>query len=133
MRKHPPNVTVPHARVIAILQPVYLPWLGYFEQMAVADHFVFMDDVQYTRHDWRNRNRIKTAAGSIWLTVPVRKHPRDALIRDVEINYSENWPRKHLRSIEISYRKCPYFEPLFRELEVAGTGSHFATERFRRV
>ena len=58
--------------VIAILQRMYLPWLGYFEQMAVADLFVFLDDVQYTRKDWRNRNRVKSPNGPVWMTVPVR-------------------------------------------------------------
>ena len=53
---------------IGILQPGYLPWLGFFEQMARVDHFVCYDDVQYTRQDWRNRNRIKTAGGAAWLT-----------------------------------------------------------------
>lgn len=104
-------------KIVAILQPVYLPWLGYFEQMAVADHFVFLDDVQYTRHDWRNRNRVKTATGPIWLTVPVRKHRRDSPIHDIEINNREDWRRRHLRSIEVNYSKCPYFQPLYSELE----------------
>ncbi len=116
---------MPPAKIIAILQPVYLPWLGYFEQMAMADRFIFMDDVQYTRRDWRNRNRIKTSSDSIWLTVPVKKHPRHAQIRDIEINYQQDWRRRHLRSIEVSYCKCPHFEPLFselkRELEAAPT------------
>ncbi len=113
------------AKIIAILQPVYLPYMGYFEQMAVAERFVFMDDVQYTRRDWRNRNRIKTATGSIWLTVPVRQHSRQTQIRDIEINYRQDWRRRHLRSIEVSYCKCPHFQPLYgelkRELEAAPT------------
>ncbi len=58
--------------VLGVLQPVYLPWLGYFEQIAVTDHFVLLDDVQYTKQDWRNRNRVKTAQGATWMTVPVR-------------------------------------------------------------
>ena len=103
-------------RVIGILQPCYLPWLGYFEQMARVDHFVFLDDVQYTRQDWRNRNRIKTAAGSIWLTVPIRRGSHRTLIRDVEINPEHRWRRRHLRSIEQSYGKCPHFQPFFDEL-----------------
>jgi hypothetical protein len=102
--------------IISIIQPVYLPWLGYFEQMAYADHFVFMDDVQYTRHDWRNRNRIKTTTGPIWLTVPVKAHPRTALISAIEISYDSPWPTKHLRSIEQNYGKCAYFRPLFDDL-----------------
>lgn len=102
---------------IGILQPMYLPWLGYFEQMAVVDRFVFLDDVQYTRQDWRNRNRIKTATGSIWLTVPVKKHRLGTRIRDIEINHEHHWQRRHLRSIEQNYGKCPFFQPLFGELE----------------
>jgi hypothetical protein len=103
-------------RTIGISQPVYLPWLGYFEQMAYVDQFVFMDDVQYTRHDWRNRNRIKTASGSIWLTVPVHSHPRSAAISEILIDYSQNWLRKHLRAIEVNYCKCPYYQPLSEDL-----------------
>ena len=54
-----------------VLQPSYVPWRGYFHQIAKADCFVFYDDVQYDKHGWRNRNRIKTAQGSQWLTIPV--------------------------------------------------------------
>ena len=104
-------------KIIGILQPVYLPWMGYFEQMAYVDQFIFMDDVQYTRHDWRNRNRIKTVNGSIWLTVPVKKHSQKTAIRHIEINYTHNWIYKHLKSIELNYRKTPYFQPLFSEIE----------------
>ena len=102
--------------ILSILQPVYLPWLGYFEQIAYSNHFVLLDDVQYTRHDWRNRNRIKTSNGTIWLTVPVKKHPRDILINEVEIDYSKNWIRKHLGSIEFNYKMCTYFRPLFNDI-----------------
>ena len=108
---------MPEKKVISILQPVYLPWMGYFEQMAYVDEFIFMDDVQYTRHDWRNRNRIKTANGPIWLTVPVKKHPLKTALRDIEINYSRNWVHKHLKSIEHNYKKTPYFQPLFSDIE----------------
>lgn len=102
--------------IISIIQPVYMPWLGYFEQMAYADHFVFLDDVQYTRHDWRNRNRIKTVSGPIWLTAPVKAHDRSAMISEIEISYDAEWPTKHLRSIELNYGKCAHFRPLFDDL-----------------
>jgi hypothetical protein len=91
--------------------------LGYFEQMAAVDLFVLLDDVQYTQRDWRNRNRIKTAAGSIWLTVPVQHQARAALIKDILIDYQRDWPRKHLRSIELGYSRCRYLQPLFSELQ----------------
>ena len=104
-------------KILGILQPVYLPWLGYFEQIAAADHFILLDDVQYTRRDWRNRNRIKTPNGSTWLTVPVDHHPRSALIHEITISDHGNWPRRHLLTIERNYGRRPHFQPLFDELE----------------
>lgn len=96
-----------------ILQPSYIPWRGYFQQVAVADLFVFFDDVQYDRRGWRNRNRIKTANGSIWLTVPVlnKGSRRDSTpINEIAINWDEPWPKKHWRTIELAYSKAPFFE-----------------------
>ncbi len=101
---------------VAILQPGYLPWLGFFEQMARVDLFVYYNDVQYTKGDWRNRNRIKTASGLRWLTVPVKKVPHDTPINRVEISYAEPWPDKHLRLIAEAYRRAPYFEPMYSQL-----------------
>lgn len=112
-----PPATTSTVEVVGILQPMYLPWIGYFEQIASVDRFVLMDDVQYTRHDWRNRNRIKTANGPLWLTVPVRRPGLDARICDVEIDYRTDWVRKHLRSIEVNYRRRAHFQPLFGEIE----------------
>lgn len=94
-------------RWIGVLQPVYLPWLGYFEQMDRVDHFIFQDDVQYTTRDWRNRNRIKSREGPVWLTVPVRKASLDTRICDIEINYQTPWPQKHLKAIELNYARAP--------------------------
>ena len=104
-------------KIIGILQPVYLPWLGYFEQMVYVDQFVIMDDVQYTKRDWRNRNQVKTASGAKWLTVPTVSNSRNAIIKTIDINYEEDWVKRHLRSIEVNYRKCPFFEPLFGEIK----------------
>ncbi|MCB9554678.1 MAG: WbqC family protein [Deltaproteobacteria bacterium] len=102
---------------LAIMQPGYLAWLGFFELMAYVDRFVYFDDVQYTRKDWRSRNRVKTANGPVWLSVPVKKAPRETLIKDIEINYEQTWLDKHLRTIEVAYRKAPYFEPLYGEIK----------------
>jgi hypothetical protein len=95
---------------IVILQPGYLPWLGFFDLMSKADTFVIFDDVQYTVRDWRSRNRIKTPNGVLWLTVPVKaKGARQSLIRDVEIENGQQWQRKHLKSLESYYKKAKYF------------------------
>lgn len=90
-----------------ILQPSYLPYRGYFYQMHWADVFVFLDDVQFTKNDWRNRNRIKTPRGVQWLTVPVRYHAQQE-IRDVKVANSY-WARRHLHAISHSYARSPYF------------------------
>ncbi|MGB0715568.1 MAG: WbqC family protein [Phycisphaerae bacterium] len=101
---------------IAILQPGYLPWFGFFEQMIRVDHFVYLDDVQYTKQDWRNRNRIKTPDGTAWLTVPVRKVPVDTPINRVRIDQSQRWVNKHIRLIHHGYRKAPFCDHLMDEL-----------------
>lgn len=92
---------------VAVIQSNYLPWRGYFDVMHDADVFVFYDDVQYTTNDWRNRNRIKTANGPVWLTVPVGNQ-NDRRICDVELR-DQAWARKHWLTIEQAYRRAPGF------------------------
>jgi hypothetical protein len=83
--------------------------LGFFEQMMLTDHFVYLDDVPYTKQDWRNRNRIKTPDGPAWLTVPVEAAPTGTLIRDIRISYRQPWIHRHLRVLESAYRRAPLF------------------------
>jgi len=105
---------------IGILQPGYLPWLGFFEQMYRSEIFVIYDDVQYDKHGWRNRNRIKTANGIQWLTVPVivnfKEHP---LIHQVKIDNGIDWRKKHLFSIKQNYSKAPFFKQFVNIFEDA--------------
>ena len=98
---------------VVILQPSYIPWRGYFEQIGRADVFVFYDDVQYDKHGWRNRNRIKNHQGGQWLTIPV--HSKGVVVENtpicqVEIAWQEPWPERHWRAIQQSYSKAPYFK-----------------------
>ncbi|MBZ5647596.1 MAG: WbqC family protein [Acidobacteriia bacterium] len=96
--------------ILTAHQPVYLPWLGLFHKIASADTFVSFDEVQYLPRDWNNRNKIKTASGAIWLTVPVlTKGHREKPIREIEINNREPWRRKHWNAISLNYRKAPFF------------------------
>ena len=96
---------------IAIMQPTYLPWLGYFGLMAHVDEFVFLDDVQFARRSWQQRNRIKGPAGPMMLTIPVlKKGRRSQLIKDVEIDWPSGFDRKHLRAIELIYSNAPYWQ-----------------------
>ena len=92
---------------VAVIQSNYIPWRGYFDIMHDADVFVFYDDVQYTVNDWRNRNRVKTANGVVWLTIPVGDQ-NDRRICDVVIR-DQNWARKHWMTIEQSYHGAPGF------------------------
>ena len=114
-----------------ILQPSYIPWRGYFHQIQKADYFVFYDDVQYDKHGWRNRNRIKTPQGSQWLTVPTRsrgnvEHQRS--IDEIEIDWDRAWNRKHLASLRQAYQRAPFYaewEPFLTDV-YARTPSHLA-------
>lgn len=97
---------------VTIFQPTYLSWMGYYKAIEWSDKFVFLDDVQFEKSSWQNRNRIKSAAGEIILTVPViRKFPQK--INEVKINYSQNWIKKHLNSIKFNYYKAPFFKEIF--------------------
>lgn len=109
---------------VAILQPSYLPWLGYIEQMAFVDTFVYLDDVQYTKGDWRNRNRIKTRQGAAWLTVPVRKSPTATLILDTRIDQTTDWQRSHLNLLREHYGRAPFFDDWYPRLEKHLNGGH---------
>lgn len=97
---------------VVILQPSYIPWRGYFDQIRRADLFIFYDDVQYDKHGWRNRNQIKTAQGKQWLTIPVHSKGVTAgiPIRDVRIDWSKPWAKNHLKALTFAYQKAPYFK-----------------------
>jgi hypothetical protein len=97
---------------VVILQPSYIAWRGYFDQIRRADLFVFYDDIQYDKHGWRNRNQIKTHQGKQWLTIPVHAKgvTQGIPIRDVRIDWSKPWAKSHLKSISISYSKAPCFK-----------------------
>lgn len=95
---------------IAILQPNYLPWKGVFDMINLVDVFVFLDDVQYTKHDWRNRNKIKTSNGTQWLTVPLKSNSIKQKIFEVEVSDKVNWSKKHYYSFLANYAKANYFK-----------------------
>ncbi len=101
---------------IAICQPTYLPWLGYFDLIDQVDVFVLLDSVQFQRQSWQHRNRLKTPSGLRWLTVPVMFRGRfGQLINEVQIRDGEFW-RHHLRAIELNYRRAPFFGRYFGDL-----------------
>lgn len=96
-----------------ILQPSYIPWRGYFHQIEKADLFIFYDDVQYDRRGWRNRNKIKTAQGPKWLSIPVYARgvqQSKTAINEIQIVYDDDWNEAHWKSIELAYQKAPFFD-----------------------
>ncbi len=120
--------SLPH--VISGHQPGYLPWLGLFHKMSLADQFIVMDDAQYLHKDWQNRNRILTTQGPLWLTVPVlHKEATGLPIREVRIDTSlkgtnKDWQLKHYQSIKQNYSRAPFwstYAPFLEELYLKQT------------
>lgn len=96
---------------VAIMQPTYLPWLGYFALIDRVDVFVFLDSVQFERRSWQQRNQIKSGNGSLMLTVPVHKKGlREQIIADVRIKRGAGFPENHVRAITLNYARAPYFD-----------------------
>ena len=95
--------------ILAAHQPQYLPWLGYLHKIASADVFLILDDVQYKKNEWQNRNRIKSPEGWQWVTVPVTYRFPER-IREVGIHRDSPWRRKHREALGSSYARTPHFD-----------------------
>ncbi len=96
--------------ILSAHQPAYLPWLGYLHRIAISDHFVILDNVQFEKNSFTNRNRINVSGKALWLTVPVHlKGHMSATIKDVEIAQNIKWASKHYKSLSQAYQKSPFF------------------------
>ena len=106
--------------IASIHQPNHLPPLGFFHKMKQSDVFVILDTAQYVKNDYHNRNRIRTPQGSTWLTIPIpSKDCYQKRINEVPLPEDKTWAKKHLKSMELSYGKAPYFNEyieFFREI-----------------
>ena len=100
---------------VAIHQPQYLPWLGYLDKLDSADVLIFLDTVQFKKHEWQNRNRIRTKDGWQWLTVPIIDRFPEQIDR-VEVNSKTDWQRKHYQALRQHYGSAPYWALLGPEL-----------------
>lgn len=100
---------------VTIHQPQFLPWLGYLDKIDQADLFILLDTVQFKKHEWQNRNRIRTATGWQWLTVPVLQHLGQR-IDNVLINPTVAWRTRHLRALDLHYAGAPYHDRYLPEL-----------------
>ena len=106
-------------KTIAISQSNYIPWKGYFDIINRVDEFILLDDVQYTKRDWRNRNRIKTPQGLKWLSIPVKtKDKYSQKIKDTQIS-DPGWALKHWKTIRHFYGNAPYFRQYHDQFEDA--------------
>lgn len=117
---------------IAILQSNYIPWKGYFDMIAAVDEFILYDDVQFTKNDWRNRNKIKTPNGIEWLSIPVGQDI-SRRVRDVRMPDCREM-KKHWRTLEANYRRALHFdeiEAIFAPMYLNTTYSHLSS--FNRV
>tara|TARA_A100001015_G_scaffold200746_1_gene224137 strand:+ start:3118 stop:3849 length:732 start_codon:yes stop_codon:yes gene_type:complete len=105
--------------ICAIMQPTYIPWVGYFDMIDKVDLFVFYDDVQLTKRSWQTRNRLRNVSNEFWLTLPIKKtSSRDnLLIKDAVLNNNEKWKKKHLVTISNCYSKSEYFDELYSLIE----------------
>lgn len=94
------------------MQPTYLPWSGYFNLILKSDHFVFLDDAQYQKNSWHNRNRVLINGAPHWITVPVRKESLAQSIHDTLVDDAQNWRNKHIRLLSQNYAKHPFASEL---------------------
>ena len=94
---------------IAILQSNYIPWKGFFDIINLVDEFIIYDTVQYTKNDWRNRNKIKTSNGLLWLTIPIKRMSTSKQVNEAKVA-NDTWQTKHYKSIVQNYSKARYFK-----------------------
>ncbi len=96
--------------IVAIHQPEHLPWLGFLHKASFSDCLIILDNVQYRKNYFQNRNRIRTASGDCWVTVPIKKHELSRLINQIEITNINNWTEKYWKTINMNYCKAPHFQ-----------------------
>lgn len=109
-------------KTVAILQSNYVPWKGYFDIIRSVDELILYDDVQYTRRDWRNRNRFKSPTGVCWLTIPVQVKGRYLQRIDETLVSEPDWAGKHWSTLRAWYGRAPFFEHYRSSLEEVYVG-----------
>lgn len=121
-----------HVKKVAILQSNYIPWKGYFDLINTVDEFILYDEMQYTKNDWRNRNKIKTSNGVQWITIPVIQNNLHQKINETTV-FDKKWNLKHWRTLQQNYAKAPYFKfykDLFEDLYLNMHTEHLSAINF---
>lgn len=111
---------------LTIHQPEFAPWLGFFHKVSRADALIVLDDVQFRKNYFQNRNRVRTAQGATWITIPVERAPLDTPIHRIRIAADFRWAGRIQKTLAQAYRRAPYFRPAFDEFVgslTAGDGS----------
>jgi len=109
---------------VAIHQPNFLPWVGFFNKIKSVDLFIFFDDVQFERgKTYTSRTKILAQSNELWLTVPVINKSSLIQIKDIEVVQDANWKSKHLKCLSLSYKKAPYFDEVFQIIEKTYRGN----------
>lgn len=111
--------------VITIHQPNYLPWLGFFDKIKKSDIFVILDDAEYSKNCFINRNKIKTENGGKWITLPVNCKSKTKIL-DVKLNSNINWKRKHINTLKMNYSKSAYFNMFWNDIEFIFEKNHIS-------
>ncbi len=106
-----------HDMTVTIHQPEHLIWLGLIDKISRADVFVILDNVQYEKNYFQNRNKIKTNDGWTWLTVPIKKQPLRTKIKDIEISTTTDWTTRYLDILRLHYKNSPYFNDYYNNIE----------------
>lgn len=102
---------------LAIMQPYFFPYIGYFQMIKAVDKFVFYDDVNYIKRGWINRNRILSNGKELLFTLPLKEASQNKLIKDIETDITEKWRSKFSKTLNISYSKAPYYNEVFKLIE----------------
>lgn len=111
--------------IVTIHQPDFAPWLGFFDRWRRSDLYIVLDDVQFIRRGWQHRDRIKTAQGEAWLTLPVEKKGKyDQLVSEVRMDNGQDWRARHLRAIGMAYGRAPHFPEVFPAMESIYAAGH---------
>lgn len=104
--------------IISAHQPAYIPWLGYFHKIILSDVFIILDNVQFEKNSFINRNKLKSSNGETWITVPLKMNGHmDKMISDMEVDNSKHWNKKHWNTIYLNYKKADYFKVYQDQLE----------------
>src|SRR3989338_2000310 len=98
---------------IAIHQPEHLPYFGFFNKMSKVDAFVILEDLQFLKNTFQNRNRIKTRQGEHWLTTPIRLTSHTQKINEIIVDHRTDWAKKNLLTLKYNYSKAPFFSKYF--------------------